>query len=103
MSFCTSHDAPVSQPCGHTLRAPHIEAAEGEFYVAWEAPAYSNVLAFKACTRWARVMARTGEGALQIARYHHYRGGGHRLLSGRPEGDGALPAQLGEHRRRDDH
>lgn len=70
----------ATQPSGYQLRAEHIERAVNEFKVAWESPAYRNELHFAACTRWARVMAETPAGAIRIAKYHHYRGSGHRLM-----------------------
>lgn len=70
----------VPQSCGHRLEAAHIEPPAREFLIAWEAPGYINVMRFRPGTRWARVYAQTPDGALLVARYHHSRGSGHRLL-----------------------
>jgi hypothetical protein len=68
---------------GHTLRAPHIEAPEREFYVKWDQPAGPTAEAgimWSAAKRWAKVMAATPGGALDIARYHHFTGSNHQLM-----------------------
>jgi hypothetical protein len=70
----------VPQSSGHTMHAPHIEPPARPFSVAFHAPAYVNVLWFTAGTRWVRVLAETPEGALRIARSHHFRGSDFRLI-----------------------
>jgi hypothetical protein len=46
----------VPQHSGHTIFSRHIEEPAREFFVAWDAPAYVNVLRFEAGRRWARVL-----------------------------------------------
>ena|GEM_PF-2585881 len=74
----------VLQVSGHTLFSSHIEGPKKELFVAFDAPAYTNVLRFDAGRRWVRILAETPEGALQIARYHHFSGCNFELLTGRP-------------------
>lgn len=74
----------TKQSSGHTLRAEHIEKALEPFYVKWYSPAYTNVLRFEGGWRWAKVMAETPEGALHIAKYHHFRGQGFLLIESPP-------------------
>jgi hypothetical protein len=76
----------VPQGSGHTLYSAHIEEPKEEFFVAFNAPPYANVLRFEAGRRWARILAETGEGAVRVARYHHFRGTNFELLPGRPNG-----------------
>jgi hypothetical protein len=75
----------VPQTSGHTIFSAHIEEPHKEFFIAFNATAYVNVLCFEVSRRWARVLAETPEGALAIARYHHYTASNFELLSGRPE------------------
>ncbi len=70
----------VPQGSGHTLHAPHIEAAVRPFSVSFFSPAYLNVLHFQAGYPWARILAQTPGGALRVARSHHSRGRHFRLL-----------------------
>ncbi len=71
----------VPQPPGGTLSAPHIEAPARPFTIAYFASAYLNVLWFEAGWRRVRVLAETPAGAVRIARYHHFRGRDHRIVS----------------------
>jgi len=64
----------VPQSSGHTMFASHIEAPAKPFLVAFDSPAYVNVLHFAATRRRVRVLAETPDGALRIARYHYSRG-----------------------------
>ncbi|MCI0338617.1 MAG: hypothetical protein L0226_13655 [Acidobacteria bacterium] len=75
----------VPQASGHTIFSAHIEELKIEFFIAFNAPAYVNVLRFEAGRRWARVLAETPEGALAIARYHHYTASNFELLSEHPQ------------------
>jgi hypothetical protein len=75
----------VPKKSGHTLYSTHIEEPKKEFFVAFDTPAYINVLFFEAGRRWARVLAETAEGAVRVARYHHFSGSNFELLDGRPE------------------
>jgi len=74
----------VLQVSGHTLFAHHIEEPKREFFVVFDAPAYTNVLHFEAGRRWVRILAETAEGAIRIARYHHFSGCNFELLPARP-------------------
>jgi len=74
----------VPQSSGHTIYSAHIEEPINEFFVAFDAPAYTNILRFEAGKRWARILAETPEGAVRIARYHHFSGNNFELLPGRP-------------------
>ena len=72
---------------GHTISAFHIEDGVKEFFVEWDSPVIETGVEdclWEAGVRWAKVLAETEEGALKIARYHHYSGSNHRLLSRRP-------------------
>ncbi|MCI0389864.1 MAG: hypothetical protein MOB07_14035 [Acidobacteria bacterium] len=74
----------VPQSSGHTIYSAHIEEPKREFYVAFDAPPYVNVLLFEGGPRWVRVLAETPEGAVQVARYHYYTGDNFELLPRRP-------------------
>lgn len=68
---------------GHTIQAPHIEKPERVFYVKWDSPVSETAqfgMMWEATKRWAKVMATTPGGALQIARYHHFMGNNHQLM-----------------------
>lgn len=87
----------VPQHSGHTIFSRHIEDPAREFFVAWDAPAYVNILRFEAGRRWARVLAETEEGALEVARYHYFSGDNFVLLPGRPNSPtGGYGAALAE-------
>src|SRR5262245_24685138 len=70
---------------GEPLWAGQIENPTTMFEIEWEAPALrvhlfdEFGLEFEAGTRWARVLAETEAGAIQIAQYHHPSGDGFRL------------------------
>ncbi len=72
----------LPQPPGGTLSAPHIEAPARPFTIEYFAPAYINLLRFEAGWRRVRVLAETRDGALRVARYHHYRGRDFTLVVG---------------------
>jgi hypothetical protein len=68
---------------GHTLTAPHIERAEHTFFVQWDSPVLPSAecgVLWEAGKRWAKVLASTPGGALEIARYHHFMGSNHQLM-----------------------
>jgi hypothetical protein len=71
----------VPQMLGHTIFSTHIEEPYREFLLTFSAPAYVNILRFEAGRRWVRVLAETSEGALAIARYHHYTASNFELLN----------------------
>jgi hypothetical protein len=70
----------VPQSSGGTIHAAHIEAPTKLFGVQWFSPAYDNVLRFAPTIRTQTVLAETPEGALAIAKYHHYRGTDFKLV-----------------------
>jgi hypothetical protein len=53
--------------------------------VGFDSPPYFNMLHFEGGRRWARVLAETKDGAMKVARYHHYKGSNFELLEERPE------------------
>lgn len=67
---------------GHILHAGHIQSPERKFLVTWTQPEMRNVLLFREQERWAWVLAEPPEGAVEIARYHHFRGRDHRVVVG---------------------
>ena len=77
----------VPQSSGHTVFASHIEAPAKPFLVAFNSPAYVNVLHFAPTRRRVRVLAETPNGALCIARYHYSRGAGFALKAPKNTGD----------------
>lgn len=67
----------------NTIRAPHIEAPDRLFYVRWDSPMHPTAepgVLWSACKRFAKVLAITPGGALDIARYHYFTGTNHELL-----------------------
>lgn len=73
----------IEPGCGHTIHASHIERPIHPFYVKWDSPAMEtaeNGVVWNAAKRWAKVLAVTPGGALEIARYHHYKGTNHQLM-----------------------
>lgn len=64
----------IPQSSGGVIHRTDIEKPITSFCVQWFSPAYDNVLRFADTVRTQIVLAETPEGALAIARYHHYRG-----------------------------
>jgi hypothetical protein len=67
--------ATASLDSGHIIHAPHIESPRKEFRISFYDSSYINVLRFAEGVRWVRVLAETGEGAIEIAQFHYGRRG----------------------------
>ena len=69
---------------GDTLSAPRIEEPKREFFVAFDAPAYFNLLRLEAGRRWVRVLAETPEGAMKVIQHHYFNANDFEFLSEKP-------------------
>jgi len=61
----------VPQDLGHTIYARQIEQPQKRFIVEFDSLGYVNIIRFADTRRRVFVLAKTPEGALAIARYHH--------------------------------
>jgi hypothetical protein len=52
----------ITADCLSKTKTERKAVAERKFFVAWDAPAYMNVLSFEAGRRWARILAETRGG-----------------------------------------